>query len=88
MKRLYRSSILILLLAIAFATGVCARFSKEGRQERAYAKYVRKSSYTQAKRSIKLRPGKVQLPPMELSEPVTTTETSPVAMTSSDGPSE
>ena len=87
MKYLTRTATLILLLAFAFPLGGCARFSKQGRAERAYAKYVRKSSYSQAKRSLKLRPGKVQLPPMEMSEPVTTTESGPVAM-SSDGSGE
>ena len=82
MKNLTRSSTLILLLALAFPLGGCARYSKQSRMERAYAKYVRKSSYSQAKRSIKMRPGKVQLPPMPMSEPVTTTESGPVAMSS------
>ena len=86
MKYLTRSSTLILLLTLAFALGGCARFSKQGRAERAYAKYVRKSSYTQAKRGLKLRPGKVQLPAMPVSDPVTSAESGPMAMAADPSP--
>ena len=83
MKYLSRSSALIVLLTVSFGLGGCSHFSKQSRAERAYAKYVRKSSYTQAKRSLKLRPGKMTLPPpMPVTEPVTTTESGPVAMSS------
>ena len=82
MKHLSRFSVLILLLAFAFGLGGCARFSQQSRQERAYAKYIRKSSYAQGKRALKLRPGKVELPPAPLSEPMTTAESGPVAMSS------
>ena len=80
MKRLAHSLLVILPLTLALLLGGCSHFSKSGRQERAYAKYIRKSSYARAKQGLKLRPGKVQLPPMPMSENVASTDTGPEAM--------
>ncbi|MFL6531430.1 MAG: hypothetical protein ACJ8HQ_07025 [Chthoniobacterales bacterium] len=76
----------ILLLAFALMLGGCSHYSKSARQQRAYAKYVRNSSFARSKRSLKLRPGKVQLPPMpETSDPIVSTESGPQAMSSGSG---
>ena len=73
----------ILLLAFALMLGGCSHYSKSARQQRAYAKYVRNSSFARQKRSLKLRPGKVQLPPMPgVSDPIVSSESGPQAMTS------
>lgn len=82
MKRIAHSLLVILSLTLALGLGGCSHFSASSRQERAYAKYVKKSSYARAKQSLKLRPGKVQLPPMPMSDAVASTETGPEAMPS------
>ena len=84
MNRIAHSLLVVVVLTLSLSFGGCARFSKEGRQQRAYAKYIRNASYARAKQSLKLRPGKVQLPPMPVSDPVTTTESGPMAMASSE----
>lgn len=68
-------------LVIAVSLGGCSSFSKSGRQQRAYQKYVRKSSVARAKQSKRLRPTKSDMPPQPMpSEPVESTGTSPEAM--------
>jgi len=71
-----------LLLLFAFALSGCSSFSKTGRQQRAYEKYVRKSSITRVKQQSRFRSGKPQMPsqPMEPSGPVETMETGPQAI--------
>jgi PBP1b-binding outer membrane lipoprotein LpoB len=81
-----RFSSLSLLLACALMLGGCSHYSKSARQQRAYANYVRNASVTRAKQGLKLRPGKVQLPPMpEASDPIVSSESGPQAMTSGSG---
>ncbi|HEY0369791.1 MAG TPA: hypothetical protein VGC85_09360 [Chthoniobacterales bacterium] len=62
--------------AVMLALGLssCSHFSKQARQQRAYDHYVRKSSLANVRQSLKLRPGKVQLPPLpQASDPVAST---------------
>jgi hypothetical protein len=40
----------------------CAHFSKSGRQELAYAKYVRKCSYTRDRQRSKLKTPRIAIP--------------------------
>lgn len=73
-----RRSILtvFLLVALSFGLGGCSSFSKEGRQQRAYEKYVRKSSLGRAKQQRQMRPKKTEMPAQPMpSDPVETTET-------------
>ncbi len=73
---------LTLLCALAFGSTSCS-FSKEGRQQRAYQKYIRKSSASRQKQRSKFRTGKPQMPvsPMP-SEPMQSTASGPEAMPS------
>jgi hypothetical protein len=72
MKSLY----LILFLALG-ATSGCSRFTKSGRQERAYAKYIQKSSTARQKRQAQFRREKARIPQPDMaSEPQVTAETS------------
>lgn len=86
MKRIAHSLLVILPLTLTLALGGCSHFSKSSRQQRAYTKYVKKSSYARSKQSLKLRPGKVQLPPMPMSDAVVSSETGPQAMPSEASP--
>ena len=71
-----KSLCLILFLAIS-ATPACSHFSSSARQQRAYAKYVRKSGIVREKRQKQFRQEKAKIPPaMAPSEPQVTTETS------------
>jgi hypothetical protein len=75
------------LLVIALSG--CSMLTKQGRQQRAYEKYVRKSSYTQAKRAVKFRISKINMPPLQSpSEPTmeTSVSDSPQSVSSSDAP--
>lgn len=62
---------LAILLIACFAFPGCAHFTKSGRQQLAYQKYVRKQSGMRAHRQAKMR--KLRVPPALLSEPKTTT---------------
>ena len=62
---------LTILLIACFAFPGCAHFTKSGRQQLAYQKYVRKQSGMRAQRQAKMR--KLRVPPALLSEPKTTT---------------
>lgn len=82
MNYLIRFSTNAILIAAVLASTGCSHFSKSSRQERAYAKYVRKSSYAQARQKVKFRTGKVQLPPMpQASEPMLTQSSGPESVT-------
>ncbi len=66
---------LLLVVIMAFAGSGCASFSKPSRQQRAYEKYIRKSSVARAKQKSQLRSDAPQMPsqpmpsePMEASE--------------------
>jgi len=80
MRRLTR--LLSLTLVGAFALSGCSSFSKSGRQQRAYEKYVRKSSITRVKQQKRFRTNQPQMPstPMEPGAPVESTETGPAAI--------
>jgi hypothetical protein len=71
-----KSLCLILFLAIG-ATPGCSHFSSSARQQRAYAKYVRKSAIVREKRQKQFRQEKAKIPPAPApSEPQVTMETS------------
>lgn len=75
---------LVLLLAGALACTSCSTFSKTARQQRAYEKYVRRSSVARQKRQMFFRSDKPTMPntpmPAEPSEPVQNVETGPQAV--------
>ena len=75
-----RSLSLLLALACACTFTSCS-FTKAGRQQRAYEKYVRKSSASREKQRSHFRSKKPQMPsqPMTPSEPVESHETGPQA---------
>ena len=56
-----KSLCLILILAMSATTG-CSRFSSSSRQERAYAKYVKKSKVEREKRQAAFRKEKAKIP--------------------------
>jgi hypothetical protein len=75
------STVALLAVTLLTSTG-CSHFSQASRQERAYAKYVRNSSITRSRQSVKFRTGKVQLPPVpQPSEPMLTQSSGPESMT-------
>ena len=77
-----KAAALALLLALACSSAGCS-FSKQGRQQRAYEKYIRKSSVARQKQRSKFRSGKPQMPvsPMP-SEPIQSTASGPEAVPS------
>jgi hypothetical protein len=70
-----KSLCLILFLAIS-AMPSCSHFSSSARQQRAYAKYVRKSAIVHQKRQKQFRQDKAKIPPAAPSEPQVTMEAS------------
>ena len=76
---------LCLALAAVIALTGCS-FSKSARQQRAYEKYIRKSSVARAKQQSRFRPSKSNVPTMpsqmEPSEPVESVQTGPESMSS------
>lgn len=68
-----------LLLLICIALTGCSHFSRTSRQQRAYEKYIRKSSIARVRQSVKLRTNNsVQLPPMpQMSEPIVSASAGP-----------
>jgi uncharacterized protein YceK len=74
---------LSLLLALACAVSGCSSFSKTARQQRAYQKYVQKSSATRMKQRSLFRNSQPAMPSMPMpAEPVHNAETSSQAMPS------
>ena len=69
LEQTFRS--LAILLIACFAFPGCAHFTKSGRQQLAYQKYVRKQSGLRTHRQAKMR--KLRVPPSLMSEPKTTT---------------
>jgi hypothetical protein len=61
-----KSLSLILFLAIAAMPG-CSHFSRSARDERAYAKFVRKSANAREKQQKKFLGEKTKVPPVTLS---------------------
>jgi hypothetical protein len=68
-----KSRFLIFFLALSLTN--CSLLTKSGRQQRAYEKYVRKSSLTRVRQQAKFR-GTTNMP-LRPSEPSTITETAP-----------
>ncbi|MEO5722410.1 MAG: hypothetical protein ABIR71_13200 [Chthoniobacterales bacterium] len=75
-----KSIALALVFALALGSSGCS-FSKEGRQQRAYQKYIRKSTAARQKQRSKFRSDKPAMPitPMP-SEPTQSTASGPEAM--------
>ena len=75
---------LSLLLALAWAVSGCSSFSKTARQQRAYEKYVQKSSVARMKQRSLFRNSQPSMPTMPMpTEPVESAEaSSPQAMPS------
>lgn len=76
-----KTPISLALLCVFLCAG-CSSFSESGRRQRAYEKYVRKSSITRVKQQSRFRSGKPQMPtqPLEPSAPIESTETGPQAV--------
>jgi hypothetical protein len=74
MKKLYRASAL-LILAGTLLSG-CSMLTAQGRQERAYARYVRKSSLGRVKQQKLFAARGNTMPVTHPTEPVMTTEAS------------
>jgi hypothetical protein len=74
---------LLLVALLALSNGGCSYLTKSGRQQAAYARYIRHSSYNRMKLQRKLSSSpKIQPPKME-SEPTVATSTSPESVTPS-----
>jgi len=74
---------LFFVALLALTDSSCSYLTKSGRQQAAYARYIRHSSYNRIKLQRKLFAApKVQPPKME-SEPTVTTSTSPESVTAS-----
>ncbi|MGZ4983708.1 MAG: hypothetical protein ACXWAV_01070 [Chthoniobacterales bacterium] len=74
-----------LLLAVSIALSGCSSFSKSARQQRAYEKYVRRSSIARVKQRARFHSGKPQLPPAQMpTEPVMTAQSGPQAISAGD----
>jgi len=72
---------LLLVALLALTDGGCSYLTKSGRQQAAYARYIRHSSYNRMKLQRKLSSSpKIQPPKME-SEPTVATSTGPESVT-------
>jgi hypothetical protein len=77
--------LLLLVALLALMNGGCSYLTKSGRQQAAYARYIRHSSYNRMKLQRKLSSSpKIQPPKME-SEPTVATSTGPESVTASPG---
>jgi hypothetical protein len=75
-----------MIALVALTDNGCSYVTKSGRQQAAYARYIRHSSYNRIKMQRKLFASpKVQPPKME-SEPTVATSTSPESVSSSADP--
>jgi hypothetical protein len=71
---------LFLIALLALADGGCSYMTRSGRQQAAYARYIRHSSYNRMKLQRKLSSSpKIQPPKME-SEPTVVTGTGPESL--------
>jgi hypothetical protein len=74
---------LLLVALLALTDGGCSYLTKSGRQQAAYARYIRHSSYNRMKLQRKLSSSpKIQPPKME-SEPTVAASTGPESVTAS-----
>jgi hypothetical protein len=71
----------LLLILIALADSGCSYLTTSGRQQAAYARYVRRSSYTRVKMQKKFR-SHLKIPsPQIQSEPTVTARSGPESVT-------
>jgi hypothetical protein len=74
---------LVLVVLLALMDGGCSYLTKSGRQQVAYARYIRHSSYNRMKLQRKLSSSpKIQPPKME-NDPTLATSTGPESVTAS-----
>jgi len=71
----------LLVVLIALADGGCSYLTSNGRQQAAYARYVRRSSYTRVKMQKKFRSHQKILSPQIQSEPTVTATSGPESVT-------
>ncbi|MBA3543430.1 MAG: hypothetical protein H0T83_03185 [Chthoniobacterales bacterium] len=71
----FRPAIVLLSLA-SLLLGSCSMFTAQGRQERAYAHYVRKASLGRLKQQKRMSKSMAKIPEIQPSEPKTATEVS------------
>lgn len=84
MKKIYRALALFLVGATLLSS--CSMLTASGRQQRAYERYVRKSSLGRVKQQKRMSYKKTKLPVMQPTEPVETTEVSgPESVSSNTG---
>ncbi|MDQ6911298.1 MAG: hypothetical protein M3128_00280 [Verrucomicrobiota bacterium] len=73
-----------LLLAATFAFTACSYTTESGRQQHAYARYVRKMSKGRVKQQTKFRSSKPQMPTTQPGEPIQNMESGPQAVPRED----
>jgi hypothetical protein len=76
-----KSLSLFLLILMVSISPACSRFSASGRQERAYAKYIKKSKSDRERRQAKFRKEKAKIP-----KPGESESESPEMTQTSEGP--
>ena len=76
-----KTTSLLIIALVALADNGCSYLTKRGRQEAAYARYIRHASYNRTKLQRKLWSSqKMRVPKMQ-SEPTVTTSTGPESLT-------
>ena len=70
----------LLVVLIGLADGGCSYLTSSGRQQAAYARYVRHSSYTRVKMQKKFH-SRLKIPSPEMSEPTITAGAGPESVT-------
>jgi hypothetical protein len=76
-----RTASLLIIALVALSDDGCSYLTKSGRQEAAYARYIRHASYNRTKLQRKLWSSKkMQVPKMQ-SEPTVATSTGPESVT-------
>ena len=84
MRRFFLTTCLLLVGSLLVSG--CSSFTKQGRQQRRYEKYVRKSSMGRVKQQSRFRTEKSQMPSQPMpSEPMESSETSESAPQSMPG---
>jgi hypothetical protein len=84
MKKHCRAVALLLMSLTLFSS--CSMLTAQGRRERAYERYVRKSSLGRVKQQKRFTFKKQSLPVIQPSEPIVTTDVSgPESVTRGDG---
>jgi hypothetical protein len=71
----------LLVVLIALADSGCSYLTSSGRQQAAYARYVRRSSYTRVKMQKKIHSRHLKIPSPEISEPTMTAKSGPESVT-------